>query len=219
MQSITIQAELRTGKGKQAAKALRRAELVPCELYGGKENVHFSVSPKELKNLVYSPDFKLVDIEIEGKKHRSVMRSIQFHPVSEQILHIDFMVLEKNRKIKVEVPIRFEGVAPGVKSGGKLTQKVQRVQIKATPDHLVDQVTLDISKLKLGQSLRIRDIKLGDNIEVLNNPGIPVASITIPRALKSATGTGVEEEGDEETAGDEADQIEGGDGGETTAAE
>ena len=198
MQSISIPGELRTATGKQAAKALRRAEMIPCELYGGKQNIHFSVSPKALKSLVYSPDFKVAELEIDGKKYRSIMRSIQFHPVSEEILHVDFLMLQSGRKIKVDVPVRFEGVAPGVKSGGKLTQKVHAVSIKATPEDLVDQVTLDVSSLKLGQSVRVRDIEISDKIEVLNNPGIPLASVNIPRALKSATAEGEGEEGEVE---------------------
>ncbi len=186
MQSLKIKGELRTETGKQAAKATRKAGLVPCELYGSKENVHFSVQPQHLKNLVYTPDFYVADIEIDGKVHSAIMKSIQFHPVTEEILHIDFLKLEEGRKIKVEVPIRFSGVAPGVKAGGKLTQKVHRIQLKTTPENLIEQVTLDISKLRLGQSVRVRDIVVGDRIEVLNNPSIPLASVTIPRALKSA---------------------------------
>ncbi|NND31623.1 MAG: 50S ribosomal protein L25 [Saprospiraceae bacterium] len=215
MQSISIPGELRTATGKQAAKALRRSEMVPCELYGGKENIHFSVSPKALKDLVYSPEFKVADIEIDGKTYRSIMRSIQFHPVSEQILHVDFLLLQDGRKIKVDVPVRFEGVAPGVKSGGKLTQKVHRVSLKATPEDLVDQVTLDISGLKLGQSVRVRDIVLNDKIEVLNNPGIPLASVNIPRALKSAT----EEAADEAAEAAEGEAAEGEEAATETPAE
>ena len=186
MQSISIPGELRTATGKQAAKRLRRSEMVPCELYGGAQNIHFSVSPKVLKDLVYTPDFKVANLEIDGKTYRSIMRSLQVHPVSEEILHVDFLLLQEGRKIKVDVPVRFEGVAAGVKSGGKLTQKVHAVSIKTTPEELVDQVTLDVSSLELGQSVRVRDIKLSDNIEILNNPGIPLASVAIPRALKSA---------------------------------
>ena len=195
MLTIQIKGELRPETGKRAAKAARRAGLVPCELYGGKENVHFSVSPKSLKDLVYTPDFYVTEIEVDGKVHRCIMKSIQFHPVSEEILHVDFLKLQEGRKIKVEIPVRFSGVAPGVKAGGKLTQKVHNVSIKATPENLIGEVTLDISKLKLGNSVRVRDINVGKDIEILNNPGIPIASVTIPRALKSA---GSEAEGEEE---------------------
>jgi large subunit ribosomal protein L25 len=191
MLTLQIKGELRPETGKRAAKAARRAGLVPCELYGGKENIHFAVTPKSLKDLVYTPDFHVAEIEVDGKVHRCIMKSIQFHPVSEEILHVDFLRLEEGRKIRIEVPVRFYGVAPGVKAGGKLTQKVHRVSIKATPENLIGEVSLDISKLKLGNSVRVRDVSVGTEIEILNNPSIPIASVTIPRALKSA---GTEEE-------------------------
>ena len=198
MLTIQIKGELRTETGKRASRAARRSGLVPCELYGGKENIHFSVSPKSLKDLVYTPEFHVAEVEVDGKVHNCIMKSIQFHPVSEEILHVDFLKLEAGRSVKVEVPVRFSGVAPGVKAGGKLTQKEHRVSIKTTPENLIEDVTLDISKLKLGQSIRVRDIKVGEEIEILNNPSIPLASVTIPRALKSAGATDEEEEETEE---------------------
>lgn len=194
MESLKFKGELRTETGTKAAKAARRAGLIPCELYGGNENVHFAVSPKDVKDLVYTPDFRVSDIDINGKIYRAIMKSIQFHPVSEEILHIDFLKLDDGRQIKIEVPVRFTGVAPGVKSGGKLTQKLHRIQIKTTPEHMIDEVVLNISKVKLGQSVRVRDIKIGDKVEVLNNPNIPVASVTIPRALKTTEMEELEEE-------------------------
>ncbi len=197
MQTFKISGQLREVKGKRAAKAVRRAGLVPCELYGGGTNVHFQLPSKELKDLIYTPEFKVVNIEIDGTSYRCIMKDIQFHPVTDTIEHIDFLMLEEGRKVKVNVPVRFTGVAPGVKAGGKLTQKVKAVQIKTVPDALVDHLTLDISKLKLGQSVRVRDIKVDGDIEIINNGSIPVASVEIPRALKSA-GAGVDEEDVEE---------------------
>ena len=184
--------------GKRAAKAARRAGLVPCELYGGGTNVHFQLPSKELKDLIYTSEFKVVNIEIDGSTYRCIMKDIQFHPVTDSIEHIDFLLLEEGRKVKVNIPVRFTGIAPGVKAGGKLTQKVKSVQIKTVPEELVDHLTLDISNLKLGQSVRVRDIKVGGDIEIINNGSIPVASVEIPRALKSAE-TGEDEEESEET--------------------
>jgi len=201
MESIKIAGELRKETGSKFAKAYRRAGMVPCELYGGDLNIHFTATPLSLKHLVYTPDFKVAELEIDGQSYRAIMKSIQFHPVSDEILHIDFLRLVDGSPVKVEVPVRFTGVAPGVKAGGKLTQKVHRVQIKTLPKDLVDQVVLDISKLKLGQSVRVRDIPVDSGIEILNNPGIPLASIAIPRALKSA---GAGADGDEEGEGEDA---------------
>lgn len=204
MLALQIKGDLRSGTGKRAAKAARREGLVPCELYGVKENIHFVVTPQSLKDLVYTPEFHVAELEIDGKKHRCIMKAIQFHPVSEEILHVDFLKLEEGRKIKVEVPIHFSGMAPGVKAGGKLTQKLHRVSIKTTPANLIEDVTVDVSKLRLGQSVRIRDIKVGEGIEILNNPSIPIGSVAIPRALKSA-GAGAAEEEEEEGTEEEVE--------------
>ena len=214
---LQIKGELRSGTGKRAARAARRDGFIPCELYGGKENIHFSVTPQSLKDLVYTPEFHVAEVEIDGRKHRCIMKDIQFHPVTEDILHVDFLKLEEGRKIKVEVPIHFFVMSPGVKAGGKLTQKLHRVSIKTTPANLIEDVTLDVSKLKLGQSVRIRDIKVGDEIEVLNNPSIPVGSVAIPRALKS-TGAGEDEE-EEGEEGTEEEGTEGTPAEETSASE
>lgn len=204
MQTVTISGDLREGTGSKYARAARRAGLIPCELYGGDDNVHFTARPQELKSLVYTPDFKIANLTVDGKEYSAIMKSIQFHPVTDQILHIDFLQLVEGKSIKVEVPVRFYGTSPGVKNGGNLTQKLHRISIKTTPDNLVEEVKMDISALNLGQSLRVRDIVLEDSIEILNNPSIPVCSVIIPRALKSAE-AGVAAEGEEDTEGAEAE--------------
>ncbi len=187
MQAIQIQGDIRNTAGKSAARGLRRQGQIPCELYGIEGgNIHFVVTPKSVKGLVYTPDFHQVDLVIEGKTHRAILKSIDFDPISDEIIHMDFLSLVPGRKVKVEVPVRFSGVSPGVKAGGKLAQKVHKVKIKSTPEDLVELVTLDVSNLGLGQSIRVRDIKVGPGVEVLNSPGIPLATIEIPRALKSA---------------------------------
>jgi len=186
MQVIEIKGEARKELGKKATKAVRNNETLPCVLYGIENPVHFTTSIAEVRHLVYSPDVKVAQINVGGTDYRAIMKDIQFHPVSEKILHIDFLALEKGRDVKLDVPVRFEGTSPGVKAGGKLIQRLRKVKIKAKSEYLVDEVKLDISKLELGQSVRVRDLKVNENIEILNSPGIPIASIEIPRALRSA---------------------------------
>lgn len=186
MQVVNIKGELRTALGKKGAKATRNQGLIPCVLYGGDEVVHFSTTYNEVRHLIYTPDFKVAEVEVDGKPFRCIVKDKQFHPVNEQILHLDFLRLAEGHPVKLEVPVRFKGVSPGVKSGGKLIQKVRSLKIKALPENIIDEVIVDISTLELGQSIRIRDIKLGDSVEVLNAPGIPVATIEVPRALRSA---------------------------------
>ncbi len=198
MRTIKIKGEPRTALGKSSASALRRANKVPCELYGGDENIHFSVETPDLKSLVYTPDFHLAEVEVDGTSHRCIIKDIQFHPVSDRILHVDFLRLQPGKQVKVELPLKFTGTSPGEKVGGKLTTKLHRIKVQTTPESLVDVISLDISDLELGQSLRIRDIELDDDVQILHNPGIPIASIEIPRALKSADAEAAEEEEQEE---------------------
>jgi large subunit ribosomal protein L25 len=118
-----------------------------------------------------------------GESYRCIIKEIQFHPVTEGILHIDFLELAEGRKVKVQLPVRFKGTSPGVRNGGRLIQQLRKVEIKTTPDQLVEELILDISNLKLGNSVRVRDIETNDEIEILTNPGIPVATVKVPRVV------------------------------------
>lgn len=183
---VFISGTLRTAFGKKASADIRKKGEVPCVMYGGNESVHFSLHPLDLKNIIFTPDFNVIEIEISGVKHRCILKDYQLHPVTDEVTHVDFLKLVDGKKVKVEVPVRFKGVSPGVKGGGKLQQLVRRVKIKTTPSKLVDEIQMDISNLGLGQSIRIRDIAPMEGIEIMNSPGIPVATIEIPRAMRSA---------------------------------
>lgn len=189
METFALNGVARNELGKKATKAYRNNELVPCVIYGGQENIHFSAKPLDLRGLVYTPDFKIAQVTVDGNTYKCILKSVQYHPVSEQILHVDLLELVEKKKLKVEVPLRFTGTSPGVKAGGKLLPLVRRIKIKTTPEHLVNEVSVDVSQLELGQSVRVRDITAQKGIEVLNSPGIPLAMIEIPRALRSATTT------------------------------
>ena len=209
MDSIAITGNIRTDLGGKFARAARREGQVPCVIYGGENNVHFSAPPMSFKKLIYTPDFRLAEIEAGGKTYKCIVKDIQFHPVTDEILHIDFLELVDGHKLNVEIPVRFRGVAPGTKAGGKLTQKLRRVKVKTTPDKLVNELFIDISGLQLGNSVKVRDIELKEEMELMTSPGIPVASVEVPRALKSAqAGAAGEEEGEGEGA--ESEEAEGG---------
>lgn len=186
MEVITLQAEPRTSLGKAATKSDRRNDTVPCVLYGGNEIHHFTVKPLALRDLVYTPQFKTVIIELGGTSYTCILKDLQVHPVTEKILHVDFLRLIDNHPIKVEVPVSFEGVAQGLKSGGKMIKKVRKVKIKSLPHNLVDKLVLDTTPMGLGQTQRVRDLEIPNGVEVLNNSSIPVATIDIPRALRQA---------------------------------
>ncbi len=186
METVAINGALKTTRGKKAAKAIRRTGAVPCVIYGGAKEIHFTAQEKVFKNLIFTPDFKLVEITVDNNTYKCILKDAQFHPVKDNIMHLDFLELKANHPVKLEIPIRFKGVSPGVKSGGKLMQKLRRIKIKTTPELIVDHVTFDISHLELGTSVRVKDLEAVEGIDILNAPGIPVASVEVPRALRSA---------------------------------
>lgn len=186
MQTVAIEGVIRQEVGTKHAKAARREDNVPCVIYGGGEVIHFSADVTAFKSLIYTPDFKVAEIKIGDATMRAILKDAQFHPVSDKLLHVDFLQLVAGRNVKAQVPVNITGVAPGVKQGGKLQQQLRKVSIMATPEALVDHVTVDISKLDLGQSVRVRDIVPVEGVTVLNEPATPVAAIEIPRALRSA---------------------------------
>lgn len=209
MEIVEVSGQLRTDLGKSGAKKAREAEQIPCVLYGGGEVVHFSTTFNDVRHLIYTPDFKMASVTVDGKSYRALIRDVQFHPVSDEILHIDFLQLTEGRKVTVELPVRFRGLSPGVKNGGRLVQQLRRVKVKALPKKLLNEMTIDISTLEMGDTIRVRDIDTEEGIEIVNQPSIPVASVLVPRALKSLT-TAVEgEEGELAEEGEGAEATEG----------
>lgn len=186
MESIKINGGTRAGLGKVGSKADRASKAIPCVLYGGSENVHFTTTWNDVRHLIYTADFKLADITADGKNYTAIVKEVQFHPVHEAILHIDFLLLTPGTPIKVNLPLRIVGQSPGVKAGGKLLQSLRKIKVKVLPENLVNELSLDVSKLDLGQSARVRDIIAAEGVEVTMSPSIPVVSIEIPRALRAA---------------------------------
>lgn len=186
MENITVKGEIRNELGSKHAKSARREGLVPCVLYSSKENVHFVIEPRSIRDLIYSPSFRTADLDLDGKHFSAIVKDVQYHPLTEEILHIDFLALEAKRPVKVNVPVAFKGVSPGVKAGGKLQKSMQTVKVKTTPEKMVDILYLDISNLGLGQAIRVRDIEPVEGVEIMTAPATPVAIVEIPRALRSA---------------------------------
>ena len=202
MEVVNISANSRAQFGTTGAKSVRKEGAIPCVMYGGGENVHFSVTPKSVKSLIYTSDFKLAGIDINGGTHKCFIKAIQVHPMTDEIIHIDFMKLIDGATVKLEVPIKCVGDAPGEKIGGKLQLKLRRVKIKTLAEKIVDKMEVDVSKLELGDSVRVRDIIELEGIEILNADGIPVASVETPRALRSAEAEEEEEDGAAVAEGD-----------------
>lgn len=197
MKTFTIDGELRTEVGKKASKADRRAGRIPCVLYGGNaETIHFTTSISAVRNLIYTPNFYKVEINIDGKTYEALLKDITFHPVSDEVLHIDFHQLLPGVPVITEIPVKIVGRSPGIRVGGKLLVKVRRLKVKATPDALKDTIEVDITPLKLGQSVKVRDLA-DQGFEIVTSGNIPIASIEIPRALRGGGAGDDEDEGDE----------------------
>lgn len=186
MQTVAIEGNTRTELTKSSTKAIRREKGVPCVIYGGNEIVHFYAHENSFTKLLFTPEFKVAEITVDGTTYRTLVKDTQFHPVKDTLQHIDFIELVPGKKVKTEVPVKIVGSSPGVKVGGKLLQNIRKIKIMATPEALVDSMVVNISTLELGKSVRIKDLVASEGVEVLSTPAAPVATIEIPRALRSA---------------------------------
>ncbi|APG65656.1 50S ribosomal protein L25/general stress protein Ctc [Tenacibaculum todarodis] len=158
MKSITIKGSQRESVGKVATKALRNAGQVPCVLYGGDKPVHFSAEELAFKNLVYTPNVYTATIEVEGATYAAILQDIQFHPVTDRILHVDFYQLFDDKEITMNIPVKLTGTSPGVLNGGSLRFTNRKLRVKALPANLPDFISADISKLKIGNKLVITSL-------------------------------------------------------------
>ncbi|MEM8527396.1 MAG: 50S ribosomal protein L25 [Bacteroidota bacterium] len=197
MQTVAFSGGPREGLGKKATKQIRQQGLIPCVMYGGNEVRHFTTVVNDVKALIYTPDFKTADITVGGNTYSCIVKEVQYHPLTDSILHIDFLQLVEGTPVKVELPVRFYGDSPGLKVGGKLLQNLRRIKIKTTPEHLVDELKVDISGLELGQAVRVKDVDITDNMEIMVSLATPVAVVEVPRALKSAASAAAKEGGAE----------------------
>ena len=185
MKTLEIIGFKRANLGKQQTKELRNESNVPGVLYGNGEQVHFYSPVILFRDLIYSPEVYEVDLNIEGTHYRAILQDAQFHPVNEMLLHVDFLQLQDDKPVKMDIPVKFVGTSPGVIAGGKLSVKLRALKVKALPVNLPDYVEVDISDLELGRSIKVAKVT-AQNYEILTNPNAPIATVTIPRALKSA---------------------------------
>lgn len=167
MKTVSMSGSLRENVGKKDAKSLRRKGLVPCVMYGGEEQVRFSVPAKDFKPLLFTPDTHYVEVNIDGKKTLTILQDIQYHPVSDEVIHADFLRLFDDKPISIAVPVKTVGVASGVLQGGKLEMKIRKMRLKGLPNDIPQFVEVDITKLKIGQSIKVENINI-PNIEKLD---------------------------------------------------
>lgn len=189
MKSITIQGQKRESVGKKSTKALRDAELVPCVVYGGSEPLNFSTEEKSFKDLVYTPDAHTVELVIDGQVIPAVLQDIQFHPITDKILHADFYQLSADKPVIMDVPVRVTGRAKGVVAGGVLRQSFRKLRLKAIPANLPDEIVVDVTPLRIGNKLYVGDIKT-DAYTFLHPDNAVIVAVKMSRnAMKSGMAT------------------------------
>ena len=183
MKTITIEGQLRTELGKQAARRLRSEGKVPGVIYGGAQEINFFAPAASFKALVYTPNFQLAEIKLNGKLHKCILKDLQFDKVTDELNHVDFLEMVEDRKIIANIPLKFTGSPVGVKEGGKLMTKMKALKVKTYPKYLKENIEVDLTDLKLNGNVRVQDVK-EENYEILNSPRIPIASVTLTRELK-----------------------------------
>jgi len=188
MKSITIEGQLRTETGKKATRQLRSQDLVPGVIYGGEKEISFAAPSMAFKTFVYTPEFQQAEIKLDGRTYNCILKDLQFDKVTDKLIHIDLMELVQDKKVIADIPIKFTGVAKGVKEGGHLIIKMKSLKVKSLPKHLKEQIEVDITNLELNGNIRVEDVK-EPNYEILNSPRIPVASVVLTRQLKQEEAT------------------------------
>lgn len=195
MESISISGSVRKSLGKADAKVLRREGLVPCIIYGGDENIHFQVDERAFNKLINTPMVYIVNVDVDGKTHATIIKDVQFHPLTDRVVHVDFQLLAPGKAVKLSLPVRTEGVSRGVLNGGKLQQVLRRAKVSGVPAEMPDFITVDITKLKIGQSVKVKDMKINGVTFLENENQILVA-------VKAKRGAKLEDDADEESSED-----------------
>ena len=175
----------RSSEQARALKAIRKNNGVPCVLYGAGENVHFTVTNEGLRNLVYTPHIYVVNLDIDGKVVTAIMKGIQFHPVKDTILHVDFLQINEEKPIVMEVPVQLEGLAEGVKAGGKLQLQMRKLKVKALYTNIPEKLIVNVSHLGLGKAIQVKELAF-ENLELLNAKEAVVCAVKLTRAARGA---------------------------------
>lgn len=183
MKTVTIEGQLRTEFGKKATRQVRSQESVPGVIYGGAKEINFSAPAKAFKPLVYTGEFQLAEVKVDGTTYKCILKDLQFDKVDDSLIHVDLLELVDDKKVIATLPLKYSGNSIGVKDGGKLVLKMKSVKVKTLPKYLKENIVVDITNLALNANLRVEDIK-ADNMEIMNSPRIPIASVVMTCQLK-----------------------------------
>ncbi|HYG51203.1 MAG TPA: 50S ribosomal protein L25/general stress protein Ctc [Flavobacteriales bacterium] len=183
MKSVSLSGSLRTNVGKKDAAALRKSGNVPCVIYGGKEQIHFTAKELDLSKMIWSSDAYEVKLTVGGKDHRAIVQDIQFHPVNDRLVHVDFLEIAEDKKVKFQIPVKLTGAAEGVKKGGRLIQNFRKLTVLGLPKHLPDTIDVAIDHLNIGDGVRVRELKV-EGLTFLDNASSYVVSVQVTRNVE-----------------------------------
>lgn len=199
MKTFNLKADLREQLGKKSSNELRKQDLIPANLYGaGKENLNIVVSQDAVRKLVYSPDIYLVELEVNGSVRKCIMKELQFHPVTDRILHIDFLEVSADKPIVIEVPVSLDGFAAGVRAGGKLTLDMRLLRVRGLYEDIPEKLHIDVTQLKLGKTIQVGALSF-ENLELLNAKNAVVAAVRLTRAARGAAARASEDDSDDDS--------------------
>jgi large subunit ribosomal protein L25 len=185
MKTFQIKGTARLAVGKKSNKALRANNLVPCVIYGGEKVVHFQAHENEFRKLIYTPKVYQTQIDIDGAEYNAFMQAIQFHPVTDKLLHIDFLEIRDNVPVKLQIPVRLDGYAKGIQQGGRLKSNLRTLKAKGFSKDFPDEIVIDVTELNISESIRVGDVNV-PGIEILNAKSVPVATVMVTRAARAA---------------------------------
>jgi large subunit ribosomal protein L25 len=185
MKTFQLSGVGRADLGKKAAKAIRQEDAIPCVLYGGESVLHFTVTQDAVRHLIYSPEIFVVEVSVEDKKFNAILKDLQFHPVTDKLLHIDFLQVFEEKPIVIEVPVALEGLAEGVKQGGKLSLEIRKLRVKALYANVPEKLTINVSSLGLGKTIQVGALDFA-NLELMNAKNAVVCAVKLTRAARGA---------------------------------
>ena len=185
MKKFEIKGTARQALGKKDTKTLRAQDLVPCVLYGGDAPVHFYAPEGDFRKIVYTPKVYQAELNIDGKIYNAFMQELQFHPVTDKLLHIDFLQIRDKKAVKIDLPVRLDGYAKGIQQGGRLKANLRTLKVKGIFKNLPDEIVIDVTDLGISESIRVGDIK-AEGFEIVNKKSVPVATVVVTRAARAA---------------------------------
>ncbi|MDR1153899.1 MAG: 50S ribosomal protein L25/general stress protein Ctc [Bacteroidales bacterium] len=185
MESIALKASLRKEIGKKSSKAIRAQEGIPCVLYGGEENVNFFATESDFRHLIFTPSVYIVNIDVDGKSHNAIIKDLQFHPVTDKLLHADFYEISDSKPITVEIPVKLTGSSMGVREGGRLVMECRKIKVKGLSKDIPAEIEVDVTELGIGKSIRAGEIKT-NKFDVVLARETPIVSVRTTRAAAAA---------------------------------